>query len=175
MTDVIVDRQVKQGRLTISIAERGYAVEIDGKHVLDGRAIEAVSDLALATFEPTKKMVAILRKAGFSHVMDRMVGLHLSEAAALEVARAMTPLGLKDQRARLANNLGGLRETAWNAQDRYVANDLLGRRPTDLTAQIEAARVALADFDAAHPEVIAAIEAAKKAEFDNSFIARGLD
>jgi hypothetical protein len=81
---------------------------------------------------------------------------------------------LKSRRRALAEDLAGLREedrhrreAAWEREDEAGAF----RTSPKLAVQIAAAETALADFDAAHPEVLASIEAAEAAAVE-SFLAR---
>ena len=103
-----------------------------------------------------------------------MIALGADQAAILESAfgefeagcPAIQAANLRSERQSLSLALAGLldeqHESGRRAIERAGAEGVY-REPRDLTPEIDAARAALAEFDAAHPEVIAAEEAEKKA------------
>jgi hypothetical protein len=136
---------------------------------------------AAPTPPPADRREAFAAK-GYTSVVGR-VALTAEETAAvlaaLEALRSPAPEGPAATdpiaaRRDLAETLAGLREEdrarrerAWEREDEAGAF----RTSPKLAAQIAAAETALADFDAAHPEVLAAIDAAEAAAVE-SFLAR---
>lgn len=101
-----------------------------------------------------------------THHIGRKVGFTADETAAIMAAyRAANPPTLREQRGALVNELRGLQDNQDADYERGHESDgsaaHAAARKWD--AKIEAARQAVADFDAAHPEVMEEV-AAEKAE-----------
>lgn len=108
------------------------------------------------------KVAALQARLGFTHQ-------HLADAVRehdLDGKRAAYEARLDVQRERLVDAIANARERAERTFERmHAAEDALAwHRKEQLEAEAETARAALRAFDAAHPEVIAAIEAERAAE-----------
>jgi len=88
-----------------------------------------------------------------------------AEAAALKAEYRQSPEGLRGQRRDLVAAIRGAGDEAWAARERAFQADI-GGIPSYDTPKVRAARAALVAFDAAHPEVVAALAAAKAADAD---------
>lgn len=75
---------------------------------------------------------------------------------------AASPTGLREQRRQLATEISIVLDRQQARRERAFNRDM-GRIPQYDTPEYQAAVKALADFDAAHPEIKAAIEAEKQA------------
>jgi hypothetical protein len=89
--------------------------------------------------------------------------LPLIEAALTEANReaAQSPAGLREQRLTLQAKIRGVLDETEAARERGYNEDI-GRIPSYDSPAYRAAKQALADFDATHPEIKAAIEAEKQ-------------
>lgn len=145
----------------------GYLhVAVDGTRLEDAFGVLSMDAPRIIASPKRRDLVA----AGITHVL--VCGQHLVscpaeiaaqiEAQVAELAAA--PPSLEEQRADLVAELQGAQDAKDAAQERAYNSDT-GRgwdKVRKLDAEIEAARQALADFDRAYPEVIAAIEAERR-------------
>ena len=145
---IILTKTAKTGQ-TITVSLRGTTLEV----ALDGKTVASGSLQELAT-----------PRGDVTHHLGGKVGFTAAEAETLRAAqRAASPPSPAEQRRLLAARPGGLQDERLAAYERGHASDgsaahaAAGR----WDAEIEAARQALAEFDAAHPEVLAAIRAEK--------------
>ena len=108
-----------------------------------------------------------VRGAGMMWVLQTTPPVALTDAerdtieAAMNAAYAARPRSLAEQRAELVAAVTAAWRRWEDAREAAFAADH-GQLPT--LAEVEAARAALAAFDAAHPEIAAAIKAAHDAE-----------
>lgn len=184
---VVVSRTIQgKGLLEISLTDMTYmpfAARLDGKRVpLSSAYIDCAADLIASGSAPSRKIGETVISRGFTHILGSTITLTSDEAARLLAAFDASPAGVQAandrmdaERLGLTEHLRGLKDDAYAARARFIANDLMGKSPRDYTADITAATAALAAFDAAHPEVAPRTAAAKEAEYRNSFIARGID
>lgn len=162
----------------------------------DGRWLRVRLDgalLAEATTDPARLPKSQARD-GLTHYLPGPppIGLTFAEAATIEAglravreaagaAFAATPAGeLAALRARRADLVEHIQATMEHAEAEFgrldAAQDARAwpqRRAIE--ADAEALRAELAAFDAAHPEVWAALQAERQAEAAQSFVARHLD
>jgi hypothetical protein len=175
-----------KGLLEISLTDMAYmpfTARLDGKRVpLAAAYIDCAADLIASGSAPSRKIGETVISRGFTHILGSTIALTSDEATSLLTAFDASPAGIQAandridaERRDLVEHLLGLEDDADAARARFIANDLIGIPPRDYTADIAAARGALAAFDAAHPEVGPRMAAAKEAEYRNSFVARGLD
>ena len=85
-----------------------------------------------------------------------------AEAARLAVEYSMRPAALREKREDLCNEIRWATEDAREARDKAFEVDCINGLPGYNTPAVQAARKALADFDAAHPEIVDAIEAERE-------------
>jgi len=163
---VIVDRKAADGREIKVVA--GIS-NVNGRVLMS--YIDGVEDSGL--LGPNYRIPAAIKARGFVAAVGR-VPLTAEEAeaaeaamAALKAERAATPDGLEDRRQYLVEKLVALRESAaaereaaWEREDEAAGVTT----PAEVAGEIAAASRAVRDFDAAHPEVVAAIKAADAAE-----------
>lgn len=123
---------------------RSAHVTVDGKFAADGY--------------PERLRQA---KADVTHHIGGKIGLTAAEAAIVETA--LRQPSLADQRRRLVTRYAGLIEVREAAWERGLEHDgsRAAQQAADVDAQIRQAEEALVEFDAAHPEVLQALEAAK--------------
>jgi len=95
----------------------------------------------------------------------------------LQAAYDLTPEGsmiiLRRQRADILDRRGACLDRQDAKMERAMATSVFSG--PDYHAQYDAVQAELDAFDAAHPEVIAELNAERKAELDNSFVGRNID
>lgn len=147
-----------------------YAITTDGERVyVNGTARVA---LPARAGSPVVRIVETGCR-GANGKMD-VVGLtsehwaiHEAACAALRLARTVAPQSLRQVRADLAGAVTDLQDAAYEADHAAVQGGVETGRiaiAPSRAAEIEAARTALATFDAAHPEIVAEIKAARDAQ-----------
>lgn len=90
-----------------------------------------------------------------------------AEAARLRAEYQTSPAALRERRQGLTDAIRGALDDARAARGRAFARDL-GGIPGYETPAVIAARTALAEFDAAHPEIVAARKAEAEAAADRN-------
>lgn len=145
-------------------------VTVDGKPISSGRLITVADPQAAAV---RQQMVA----AGMTHVLacgKIPVGVPSEVAAQIQAAQkaaANRPESLESQRESLVAAIRGAGDQFEAAREYFFSEDT-GRGAGKVAAAetaIKKAEKALADFDAAHPEIIAAIQA-EEAEAAERFL-----
>jgi hypothetical protein len=172
----IVSRQTAKGfvEVGIDLARGGYLAMSDGKPVsLASTGIESVPELLGKPF--SKAIGEALQKIGYTHCLGRRIGLYEAEAeqlvAAYRAAADADPVTLRMRREALTRAISYLLEMA---HDDHVASieqaSASGRytKPEDRAAEIEKARTELAEFDAKHPEIAAAIETDRRGSVERN-------
>ena len=161
----IVTRQTAKGMIEISLDETGnFQARLDGKSVsLSIAGIQTVEELLSKPYN--RATGEHLQKTGYTHLLGSKVAIHADEAAKLDAAARqeaeINPNILRSRRERLVDEINYLGDAAHEDHvasiERASATGVY-RKPADNSAALEKARAALADFDAAHPEIVAAIE-----------------
>lgn len=123
---------------------------------LDGKRLGPL----VPKFQPeTRGGVVITHRAGD-------VGIRKEFADAIEEAWKAHPVGqakmLRAERLSLSCKLDSLRDEEYALRSRMIASGGV-LKTVDMSAQIEAARAALASFDEQHPEIIQAIRSERDA------------
>lgn len=170
------------GQTSILIRQAGpYMVTTDGERLLvngqhatpqsppSGSSLKWLLDTGV-TGSNGKRDVVGLTEAQYQ--------IHLDAVAAHRAAVLARPKTLRAQRADLSAALADLRETAYQAEhDAIEQLRTTGRTQpaADRSAEIALAQQALADFDAAHPEVKAEIAAEHASELAANPAARWAD
>lgn len=168
---VVVDRQTTAGRLEIAVIhDCGSAwvrVNVDDKQVQ--------STLGIAKMQQARE----INGQTATHYVGRkpqFFAVFANEAAAIEAAIeevyaivAATPEGLLDQRRELIRDISIARDVDGESRDRaWSREDEAGAMVVDRGGRIAAAQKALADFDAAHPEIKAQWDIAQEAKRSNT-------
>lgn len=162
----IVSRQTAKGIIEVDLDETcNFRARIDGKSVpnFSIAGIQTVEELLSKPY--SRKVGEHLRKAGFSHLLGSTVALHADEVdrlnAAFDAAKETNPHTLRSRRESLVHEINRLGDTAHDdhveAIERASATGRY-RQPDDRIAEIAKAQAALAEFDAAHPEIVAEIQ-----------------
>jgi len=142
--------------IEIGFGGANWCAELDGH--IEGRV-----------YAPSTNIPVEARKAGIVAAIGRVAlsveryKALLAEAARLEAEYAKSPAALKTKRERLCNALRGSLEDARDAREAAFEADCVHGLPGYDTPAVSEAQQALAAFDAAHPEIVAAIEAEKEA------------
>ncbi len=149
----IIERKVARGEVKIGVLGWRFAAELNGKRMnLANNDIVAVDDLAVSRH--TAHMVPTLRSGGYSHLLGGQVALLPGEARILKEVAVGTPEGLVLLRAKLVEALAKERDDETDVQDIISG---LGHHGDERALRITPARKALNDFDARHPQVLAAL------------------
>lgn len=117
------------------------------------------------------------RVGGIAPLSDKLSQIVLDAQAELQAAFDLTPAGamivLRRQRADILNRRSACLDRQDAKMERAMATSVFSG--PDYHAQYDAIQAELDAFDAAHPEVIAELNAERKAELDNSFVGRNID
>lgn len=116
--------------------------------------IETLRHPAVTTMTASswKQMIAAMRQAGRGECLSYENKTETTEQ----------PLTLAEQRKELGYDLSAAIDHEREAMNRAVRSSVMQRDYPTLKAAVTAAEQALADFDAAHPEILAAIKAAQR-------------
>lgn len=156
-TSWMVDRAVAKGRLRIGVLAGRVVAELAGRRLaLPNTDILALADVAAA--RATAHLARALRDGGYSHLLGGQVALLPGEARLLREAALGTPEGLALRREKLVEALAA--GQGGPAGDTPATG--LVHHTDGLEAQVSEARRALNAFDRAHPQVLAAIVAARR-------------
>lgn len=159
----VIERITRKGqKLEIGISEDGNWIEA----YLDGKYITGKTGIGKAQLHNMG--------AEFTHQLGPVL-MTSAEAEAIEMARPavieahrQTPEGLRIQRQQLCDTIRGILDDRQSlrdwAQDTGVMDDL--PIPSYDSPEYRKAKQELADFDAAHPEIIEALERERKARLD---------
>ena len=162
-------------KIAISIAES------------DGRAVASASVDGVRELERSPTMlkaplqigdavvVATIGKIGLTQErLDAVMAMMSAAQADIDARPDVQMRKLIAQRRRLAEQIGDILDAAHEAHVRFIerasAHGFAHRDGRDFDAEEKAARAALAAFDTAHPDVVAAV-AADKAAAAASFLA----
>lgn len=167
-------------------AGNGAQIKIEVREYLDEAIVHASIDGKMQTMSkpamltPPKKVgdvtvVAHIGNIGLTQerldMVQQMIGALQAE---INARPAVQLRKLTAQRNLLAENIGHIIDAAHEDHMRYIEqaseHGFAKRGARDYETEEQAARAALAEFDAAHPEVIAKIEA-DKAERIANFLA----
>ncbi len=155
----IIERAVSRGKVRIGVAGYRFVAELNLRRVpLANNDILTIQEIAASRH--TANMYPTLRDGGYSHLLGGQIALLPGEAKMLKDVAMGTPEGLVLHREKLVEALPE------DAEEQPEAEDIisgLGHHGDEHALRIGPARQALLDFDAKHPEILAAIVAGRKA------------
>jgi hypothetical protein len=159
----IVSRQGVNGLIEIGFEHGDYAATLDGKPVphMSAAGIQSAEELLQSGSEYSRKLGAGLNQRGYTHVLGSVVGLYVAEVEQLRAAVAIDPVMLRRCRDSLTRDITYLLDAAHEDHVSSIERaSSTGKysKPVDRKDEIAKARAALAEFDAKHPEIVAAIE-----------------
>lgn len=154
----LFERKIARGEVRIGAVGTRFVVELNGRRLkLANQDIAKLADLAASRH--TAHLVAPLREGGYSHLLGGSVGLLAEEARMLTQVALGTPEGLRFRRAKLVEALAREREESEAADPVERLDTGIIHHAEDREAAISPARQALLDFDRAHPQVLAELQA----------------
>ena len=155
----IIERKVARGEVRIGVIGARFVAELNLRRIaLGNHDIASIQDIAASRH--TAHLVPTLRDGGYTHLLGGQVALLPGEAKTLRAVAMGTPEGLAIHRAKLVEAL------AKETDDDIEVEDIdsgLANHGDERALRIGPARQALLDFDRRHPQVLAAIVAAKAA------------
>lgn len=154
---LVIDRTLKDGRsLRVGWADDGQTcvTEVAGHNVGATAGYGRQGSISFVHATLDGRAVRIMITAEEAVALDAVYDQ-------LYEAYRQTPAGLEEERRHLARNVGIAEDVDREERnDRWERGDETGAFALDRNGEIGKARQALADFDAAHPEVAASINVA---------------
>lgn len=169
----VITRDTKAGTLALQVSSDGKWV----RATVNGKELTA----ALGFSELPKEMTIdgrVARNAAQGKIGGKVVGMliYADEIKQIEAKREELRAVLRNtpesRRSRIVASLSAARNKWLGNSDRAIAGDLLDAgalaRVAPAKAEVERLEAELAEFDAAHPEVVAAISAEEQSRTDRA-------